>query len=182
MSMYRATPTSRLLARTFGAAAPARAMAVRGAATTAIPSTAKMTPEENLRLLNEQRSVRPSSPHFTIYQPQLTWLASIANRATGTGLSVGLYAYAIAYFGAVHSGYGEVLSSPYLSQLVASAPFWLKLTLKAPIAAAFNFHTWNGIRHLLWDKGYFMTLKGCYQSGYAVLGVTALGTVGLCML
>lgn len=45
----------------------------------------------NLELLNKQRALRPSSPHFTIYQPQLTWLSSIANRVTGSGLSVGQY-------------------------------------------------------------------------------------------
>ena len=39
-------------------------------------------------ILNKQRLSRPSSPHFTIYQPQLTWLGSIANRVTGAGLSV----------------------------------------------------------------------------------------------
>lgn len=65
-----------------------------------------------------------------------------------------MYAYAIAYLTATHTGYQELVSSAYLTQLVASAPFWLKVSLKAPIAAAFNFHTWNGIRHLLWDKGY----------------------------
>ena len=40
------------------------------------------------QILNKQRIHRPSSPHFTIYQPQLTWLGSIANRVTGVGFSV----------------------------------------------------------------------------------------------
>lgn len=39
-------------------------------------------------ILNKQRLRRPSSPHFTIYQPQLTWISSIANRFTGVSLSV----------------------------------------------------------------------------------------------
>lgn len=42
-------------------------------------------------ILNNQRLLRPSSPHFTIYQPQLTWIGSIANRVTGVGLSVRAY-------------------------------------------------------------------------------------------
>jgi succinate dehydrogenase (ubiquinone) cytochrome b560 subunit len=58
---------------------------VRGVATR-VPTT-PMTPDENLALLNAQRLRRPSSPHFTIYQPQYTWLLSIANRFTGAGLS-----------------------------------------------------------------------------------------------
>lgn len=50
--------------------------------------TTKLTQQQNLDLLNEQRALRPSSPHFTIYQPQITWYLSIINRITGTGLSV----------------------------------------------------------------------------------------------
>ncbi|CEQ42958.1 SPOSA6832_04827 [Sporobolomyces salmonicolor] len=47
-----------------------------------------MTPEENLAYLNQQRAIRPSSP-WHIYQPQLTSMSSIANRATGAFLSAG---------------------------------------------------------------------------------------------
>lgn len=93
-----------------------------------------------------------------------------------------MYAYAIAYLGFPYIGLGEYVTSGYLTSLVASAPFWLKLSLKAPLAFAFNYHTFNSIRHLVWDKGYLMSLKGCYQSGYFVLGTTTLATIGLCML
>lgn len=54
----------------------------------AIP-THSMTPTESITHLNVQRAARPNSPHFTIYQPQITWLGSIANRVTGVGLSAG---------------------------------------------------------------------------------------------
>lgn len=47
-------------------------------------------PAASQDILNAQRLKRPSSPHFTIYQPQITWVASIANRVTGVGLSVGM--------------------------------------------------------------------------------------------
>jgi succinate dehydrogenase (ubiquinone) cytochrome b560 subunit len=50
--------------------------------------TQSLSPEASQEILNAQRLKRPSSPHFTIYQPQLTWLASIVHRGTGTGLSV----------------------------------------------------------------------------------------------
>lgn len=50
-----------------------------------------LTVSENTTFLNTQRAARPNSPHFTIYQPQITWLASIANRVTGVGLSVGVF-------------------------------------------------------------------------------------------
>jgi hypothetical protein len=41
-------------------------------------------------ILNKQRLHRPSSPHFTIYKPQIPWILSITNRVTGVGLSVGM--------------------------------------------------------------------------------------------
>lgn len=47
-----------------------------------------LQPSAGQEILNKQRVVRPSSPHFTIYQPQLTWVASIFNRVAGVGLSV----------------------------------------------------------------------------------------------
>lgn len=97
-SLHRITPTTRLLAQTFAkstplgvasTASPAAGFAlrqfqqsVRGAATatTARPPTAKLTPQDSMNVLNEQRSVRPISPHLTIYAPQLTSMMSIGNR------------------------------------------------------------------------------------------------------
>lgn len=32
---------------------------------------------------------RPMSPHFVIYEPQITWLGSIAHRITGIGFAFG---------------------------------------------------------------------------------------------
>jgi succinate dehydrogenase (ubiquinone) cytochrome b560 subunit len=55
-------------------------------------STQSMSEADNLAYLNEQRAKRPSSP-WHIYQPQLTSMSSIANRATGAGLSVGEFRF-----------------------------------------------------------------------------------------
>lgn len=33
---------------------------------------------------------RPLSPHFTIYQPQITWIGSILHRITGSGIAAGI--------------------------------------------------------------------------------------------
>lgn len=49
-----------------------------------------MDSRQAMDLLNQQRAKRPSSP-WHIYQPQLTSMSSIANRVTGTGLSVGKF-------------------------------------------------------------------------------------------
>ncbi|TFY62182.1 hypothetical protein EVJ58_g4030 [Rhodofomes roseus] len=128
-------------------------------------------------ILNTQRLKRPSSPHFTIYQPQLTWLGSIANRMTGSALSVLLYGYALAYLVAPGT-----FDSAHVIEFVAGLPDAVKYTGKAILAAPFAFHSWNGLRHLSWDAGKFLSLKGAYQSGYAVLGATAVTTVALVLM
>lgn len=61
---------------------PDHSLVLRTVQTKSLPASASQ------EILNSQRLLRPSSPHFTIYQPQLTWLGSIANRVTGSALSV----------------------------------------------------------------------------------------------
>ena len=51
--------------------------------------TESLTFKDAQSILNKQRLHRPSSPHFTIYKPQIPWILSIATRVTGAGLSVG---------------------------------------------------------------------------------------------
>ncbi|KAN0092549.1 succinate dehydrogenase [Tylopilus felleus] len=140
----------------------------RGVQTQSLPSSASQG------LLNEQRLKRPSSPHFTIYQPQLTWLGSIAHRVTGASLSTLLYGFSLAYLVAPGT-----FDSAHVIELVAGLPDYVKTSAKVLLAAPFAFHGWNGVRHLAWDLGKFMTVKGAYSSGYAVLGATALSTAYL---
>ncbi|KIP11008.1 hypothetical protein PHLGIDRAFT_100291 [Phlebiopsis gigantea 11061_1 CR5-6] len=139
--------------------------------------TQSLPPSAAEKILNEQRLKRPSSPHFTIYQPQLTWLGSIANRITGAGLSTLMYAYFIAYLAAP-----ETFASANVIELVGSMPDIVKYAGKTILAAPFAFHSLNGLRHLSWDLTKFITLKGAYSSGYAVLGATAIGTVALVLM
>ncbi|KZP22609.1 cytochrome b subunit of succinate dehydrogenase, Sdh3p [Athelia psychrophila] len=125
-------------------------------------------------ILNKQRLARPSSPHFTIYQPQLTWIGSIANRVTGSALSVLLYGFSLAYLVAPGT-----FDSTHVIEFVGSMPDAVKYAGKAILAAPFAFHSWNGLRHLSWDMGKLLTVKAAYSSGYAVLGATAISTVAL---
>ncbi|SJX64254.1 related to SDH3-cytochrome b560 subunit of respiratory complex II [Sporisorium reilianum f. sp. reilianum] len=156
-----------------------RGMSSSGKTSAANAATTKLTQQQNLELLNEQRAKRPSSPHFTIYQPQITWYLSIINRITGTGLSVLMYAYFSAYAGYPLFGSAEALSSGSLTDFVATLPAWFKTAVKVPLALAFTFHSFNGLRHLAWDWGYALTLKGVYSSAYLVMGATAATTLAL---
>jgi succinate dehydrogenase (ubiquinone) cytochrome b560 subunit len=47
---------------------------------------------------------------------------------------------------------------------------------KVLAAFPFVYHSLNGIRHLIWDAGYQLSLKGVYATGYAVQAGTVAGT------
>ncbi|KDN45662.1 hypothetical protein RSAG8_04746, partial [Rhizoctonia solani AG-8 WAC10335] len=157
VSQSRATPLARQLVRSV--------------------QTESLPPSAATDILNAQRMKRPSSPHFTIYQPQITWIASIANRTTGGILSAGLYIFALAYLA------GPVVGIPvdavHTIDLVAGLPDWFKYTVKGALGMSFSFHSWNGIRHLLWDAGRLMSNQAVRSSGYVVIGLSVATTVGL---
>ena len=60
----------------------------------------------------------------------------------------------------------------------AASPILLGLS-KFVLTVPFTYHTFNGIRHLLWDARYLLTLDGVYYSGYAVLGGTVVSSLYL---
>ncbi|KAL9538420.1 hypothetical protein MBANPS3_010942 [Mucor bainieri] len=148
-------------------------------------------------LLRAQRKLRPSSPHLTIYQPQLTWYMSSAHRITGCAMGGGnvichirvyaaklnafiilaLYLGAMAYLAAPAFGY-SVDANTVVSSFGA-APDALKISAKAILALPFTFHASNGIRHLIWDAGKCLDIKGVYNTGYVVLASTVIGTAYL---
>ncbi|CAD6582262.1 MAG: cytochrome b subunit of succinate dehydrogenase, Sdh3p [Tremellales sp. Tagirdzhanova-0007] len=139
-------------------------------------ATTSITPPDNMAILNEQRKSRPQSPHLTIYQPQVTWILSSANRITGVFLSGALYGASMLYL--LHPVFPS-FDSASLVQLAHDMPTWLKGGLKFLFVVPFTFHTFNGIRHLAWDTGYGLSLKGVYVGGYTVLAVTAVSSLYL---
>ncbi|KAJ7160240.1 hypothetical protein C8R46DRAFT_1107453, partial [Mycena filopes] len=130
--------------------------------------TESLPASASVDILNKQRLLRPSSPHFTIYQPQLTWTVSIANRGIGGALGALLYGFSLAYLVAPGT-----FDSVHVVEFVAGLPDAAKYAGKALLAAPFAFHSLNGIRHLAWDMTTFITLNGVYLTGYAVLAGTA---------
>ena len=138
--------------------------------------TAPTSKDGALDLLNQQRALRPSSPHFTIYQPQLTWLSSIANRVTGTGLSVALYALLLGNIAL--PALGVPFDSATIIATFTSLPAWFQGATKFIFSWPFFFHTFNGFRHLAWDAGYVLSLKSSYTAGYAVIGASIVATLG----
>lgn len=69
-------------------------------------------------------------------------------------------------------------SSATFVAAAAAHPILLGLG-KFVLTAPFMYHTFNGVRHLVWDAGHMLSLSGVYTSGYAVLGATALSSLYL---
>ncbi|OWB57327.1 hypothetical protein B5S28_g3265 [[Candida] boidinii] len=135
-------------------------------------NTVKASDDGEQQILVAQRKNRPVSPHLDIYQPQLTWVLSGAHRITGVGLAVGFYGLTCTY--AFTSLLGVPFDAATLVSVAAGLPIALKVIGKAIASFPFAFHVGNGVRHLIWDSGYELYMKGVYRTGYAVLGFTAI--------
>ena len=108
---------------------------------------------------------RPLSPHLQIYRPQLTSVLSISHRISGVLLSAGLI-LVVAWLLALAAGPDRFDA---LTRVLTSVPL---LVLLVVWTAALFYHLLNGIRHLLWDAGWLLDLRGAYASGWTVVGLT----------
>lgn len=103
---------------------------------------------------------------------------SLLHRITGATLSVAVYAYGAAYL--VAPLFGWHLESAAIAASFAAWPVLAKVLVKSFLAFPFTYHSWNGIRHLVWDTGAAMTNKQVIVTGWTTVGlatVTALALV-----
>ncbi len=112
---------------------------------------------------------RPLSPHLQIYRPQLTSVLSISHRISGVALSAGLV-LVVAWLLALAAGPDTFAQ---MSGILSSVPFLVLLVLWT---AALFYHLLNGIRHLLWDAGWLLDLRGAYASGWTVVSLAVILT------
>jgi succinate dehydrogenase (ubiquinone) cytochrome b560 subunit len=102
----------------------------------------------------------------------LTNTLSITFRIFGASLSMVLYG-----FGVSSALIG--ISVPAVVSFLVALPAPVVLLGKAAIAVPFSYHWLNGIRHLFWDLGIGLSLKGTYIGGYAVLLATAAASLAM---
>ncbi|KAL7275787.1 hypothetical protein RUND412_001266 [Rhizina undulata] len=136
--------------------------------------------DEANSILAAQRLKRPISPHLAIYKLQLTSGLSVSHRITGAILSGGIYVYALAYLASPMLGWH--LESATIAAAFGALPLAAKVGIKGLVALPFTYHSLNGVRHLLWDTGKSLDIKGVYKTGYVVLGLTAASTIYLATL
>ncbi|XP_078034473.1 succinate dehydrogenase cytochrome b560 subunit, mitochondrial [Augochlora pura] len=124
--------------------------------------------EKNMRLK------RPMSPHLSIYQVQLTAFLSVTHRATGMILTS--YAMLLGLGTLVIPGGIPCLIEVVEGLALPSPILFLGKTL---LALPATYHTFNGLRHLAWDMGKFLTIKEVYSTGYAVSALSVIAAVVL---
>ncbi|XP_036150256.1 succinate dehydrogenase cytochrome b560 subunit, mitochondrial-like [Monomorium pharaonis] len=119
-----------------------------------------------------KRLKRPMSPHMTIYQVQLTWMLSLSHRTTGIILAS--YA-AFLGLGTLCIPGGIPCFIEVVNNLCLPSPvlFAGKTLLALPV----TYHTFNGIRHLAWDVGMFLTIKDVYSTGYVVSALSVISAL-----
>lgn len=113
------------------------------------------------------RTDRPLSPHLQVYKLPMTALMSISHRITGVALSAGFVLVA-AFFVLLMMGeaqYAAVMQYAGHPLVTAILMAW---------SFALYYHTFNGIRHLVWDTVHLLDQCKAVMAGWVVL----LATVG----
>ena len=122
--------------------------------------------------INNMTDNRPLSPHLSIHKKVLIAVFSIFHRISGIGLSVGALLISIWFFlisfGPQFYVYFELISKNILFKLVLLV--W---------TIGIFYHLFNGCRKLYWAFGIGMELSQVYRSGYVVLLLTILSTLGV---
>ena len=99
------------------------------------------------------------------------------NRITGLILSGTFYLFGLAYL--VAPTFGWHLESASLAASFAALPIIAKIGLKAFYAFPFTFHSFNGVRHLVWDVGAALSNPQVVRTGWTVIGLSAVSALWL---
>lgn len=64
----------------------------------------------------------------------------------------------------------------------AAWPAILQFGTKMFFALPFTFHSFNGLRHLVWDTATMMTNKRVQQSGWVAVGLSVVSAMALALM
>ncbi|TVY15768.1 Succinate dehydrogenase cytochrome B subunit [Lachnellula arida] len=142
-------------------------------------ATQPIKPSDSYEILVAQRKNRPNSPHLTIYKWQIPWILSITNRITGSVLSGAFYIFGSAYL--VAPLFGWHLDSASMAAAFGAWPVAAKVLTKFAFALPFTFHSFNGIRHFVWDSGKAFKNATVIKTGWAVMGLTGVSSLALAL-
>ena len=117
-----------------------------------------------------KKSELPTSPHLQIYKPQITSILSITHRVTGFCLNfliifVSLWLLSLS------------LGEPFYRHFIEfSDTIFMKLVMSVSIFGL-SYHAMNGIRHIFWDFGFFLSNSSALISGIIVVSLTFMLSV-----
>lgn len=61
-------------------------------------------------------------------------------------------------------------------------PLAAKIALKTTMALPFTYHSFNGLRHLMWDLGRGLSNPAIIKSGWTVVGVSVASALALAFM
>ena len=108
------------------------------------------------------KETRPLSPHLSVYRWQVTNTLSIIHRLSGVALYFGSLLLPIWVSAVAFSG-------PFGEEIVFLITHPFSVVPLIGLSFAFFYHSFNGIRHLLWDIGKGFETKQLRNSGIAVV-------------
>jgi succinate dehydrogenase (ubiquinone) cytochrome b560 subunit len=120
------------------------------------------------------------SPHLGIYKPQITWYGSALNRVTGVTLSGAFYVFGLSYL--IAPAFGWHVESASLAASFAAWPAALAIFAKLVASFPFTYHSFNGLRHLMWDMGKGISNKQVQVTGWTVVGLSVVTSFVLALI
>ncbi|MES1204123.1 MAG: succinate dehydrogenase, cytochrome b556 subunit [Pseudomonadota bacterium] len=111
---------------------------------------------------------RPLSPHLQIWRWHVTMLASIAHRASGVAMYVGVLGLAGWLLALALGGDLFVTVDTLVRSLLGQVALYT-------LVAAFGYHLCNGLRHLFWDFGAGFKPAFASMTAWAALAVGVIG-------
>ena len=116
---------------------------------------------------------RPTSPHLSIYKPQISSVMSIMHRITGAMLFVFILSLSWLIILMLSNSVGIYSIGCDFSKLFHS--MWFNMYLGCFLFCLY-YHFLNGVRHLFWDIGYGFEKSTMHVSGWAVILLTLVMT------
>ncbi|WP_442499562.1 succinate dehydrogenase, cytochrome b556 subunit [Methylobacter sp. sgz302048] len=96
--------------------------------------------------MDQQKKIRPLSPHLQVYKLPLNAVASIVHRITGVILSIGLLLFVGSLLTISVGEDAYVTMQNLMNHALGTLILWLFIY-------ALFFHLCHGVRHLIWDAG-----------------------------
>lgn len=129
-------------------------------------------PDAQTRAGPGESKPRPLSPHLQVWRWHVTMAASIATRATGVALYIGLlivsgWAISLAIGPDAYAGYMGFLASP------------IGLLILFGITVSVFYHLAAGLRHLFWDSGFGFLPRTANATAWAAFAFAVVASLAL---